>query len=147
VNNTSQKISQIIHELKLNNNSFAKALGVTNPTIDGMTKGRLRSGELVVTKPSFDIIQKMVNTFGINPLFLFDLSDKMFLNDDKKREIDSFSESEIVKHVSENWERYQRNEIMIQIIDGIKKDEMIDRLLKEKQKLMNSKNQKNTAEN
>ena len=75
-----EKIKHIIETLKLNNNSFAKLIGVTTTTIDSITNGRLQdNGERKRTKPGFDLMNSIIIYCNINPDYLFDKSDKMFL--------------------------------------------------------------------
>ena len=79
--NTSNRIEEIIKELGYNNSSFAKKLGVAPTTIDGYIKGRRNTkGELIISKPNFDVIKKICNEFKINPEYIIGLSDNMYKN-------------------------------------------------------------------
>jgi len=75
------KIKRIIDEMKLNNNSFAKLIGVTSTTIDSITVGRLQSdGERKRTKPGFDLLQSIITHCNVNPDYFFGNSDEIFTN-------------------------------------------------------------------
>ncbi|WP_258930695.1 XRE family transcriptional regulator [Flavobacterium oreochromis] len=75
-----EKIKLIIDTLKLNNNSFAKLIGVTTTTIDSITNGRLQeNGERKKTKPGYDLINSIVEHCNVNPDYLFEKSDEMFV--------------------------------------------------------------------
>lgn len=74
-----EKIKNIIDVLNLNNNSFAKLIGVTSTTIDSITNGRLQeNGERKRTKPGFDLINSIIHHCNINPEYLFGSSDEVF---------------------------------------------------------------------
>ncbi|MDI9309245.1 MAG: LexA family transcriptional regulator [Limnohabitans sp.] len=76
-----EKIKNIIDVLNLNNNSFAKLIGVTSTTIDSITNGRLQeNGERKRTKPGFDLINSIIHHCNINPEYLFGNSDEVFNN-------------------------------------------------------------------
>lgn len=73
------KIKRIIDEMKLNNNSFAKLIGVTSTTIDSITIGRLQAdGERKRTKPGFDLLQSIITHCNVNPDYFFGNSDEIF---------------------------------------------------------------------
>lgn len=75
------KIKRIIDELKLNNNSFAKLIGVTSTTIDSITIGRLQAnGERKRTKPGFDLLQSIISKCDVNPDYIFGNSKDIFTN-------------------------------------------------------------------
>jgi DNA-binding XRE family transcriptional regulator len=81
-----EKIKDIIEVLKLNNNSFAKLIGVTTTTIDSITNGRLQeNGERKRTKPGFDLMQNIIIYCNVNPDYLFDQSDKMFITSSRDK--------------------------------------------------------------
>ena len=74
-----ERIKNIISLLDLNNNSFAKQIGVTSTTIDSITNGRLQSnGERKRTKPGFDLLNNIINQCKINTDYLFGTSDTVF---------------------------------------------------------------------
>lgn len=73
------KIKRIIDEMKLNNNSFAKLIGVTSTTIDSITIGRLQAdGERKRTKPGFDLLQSIITHCNVNPEYFFGASEDIF---------------------------------------------------------------------
>ncbi|MEP6804546.1 MAG: helix-turn-helix transcriptional regulator, partial [Flavobacterium sp.] len=75
------KIKRIIDEMNLNNNSFAKLIGVTSTTIDSITIGRLQAdGDRKKTKPGFDLLQSIITHCNVNPDYFFGESDQMFIN-------------------------------------------------------------------
>jgi len=75
------KIRRIIDELKLNNNSFAKLIGVTSTTIDSITIGRLQeNGERKRTKPGFDLLQSIIKRCDVNADYFFGNSKEIFNN-------------------------------------------------------------------
>lgn len=68
------KIKRIIDEMKLNNNSFAKLIGVTSTTIDSITIGRLQAdGERKRTKPGFDLLQSIITHCHVNPEYFLEV--------------------------------------------------------------------------
>ncbi len=74
-----EQIKQIIEQLGLNNNSFAKILEVTSTTIDSITNGRLQpDGSRKRTKPGFDLLNKIIRQCKINPDYFFGDSNLMF---------------------------------------------------------------------
>lgn len=82
--NTSDRIEKIIKKLGYNNSSFAKKINVSATTIDGYIKGRRNaSGDLIISKPNFDVIKKICLEFNVNPEFVLGLSDDMFGSFDK----------------------------------------------------------------
>jgi transcriptional regulator with XRE-family HTH domain len=78
---TSERIKNIISALNLNNNTFAKHIGVANTTIDGYIKGRKNSkGEKIISQPNYDVIKKIVEKFDINANYILGLSDEIFVD-------------------------------------------------------------------
>ncbi|MFD0863193.1 helix-turn-helix transcriptional regulator [Sungkyunkwania multivorans] len=74
----NQKIKEIIAHFGLNNNSFAKRIGVTSTTIDSITTGRLQpDGSRKRTKPGYDLLERIIEEFNINPDYLFARSNEM----------------------------------------------------------------------
>lgn len=140
---TADRINSIIKALGLTNNSFAEKLGVKNPTIDGMTKGRIRDKKRVVTKPSFEIMEKMISTFGINPLYLFEVSDDMFLKDMKQGDLNSYSTSQISINMYERKEEFRKDPVYQMHIGNEIKDAAI-KLLKDKKESLQSKKSEKT---
>lgn len=68
------RISLVIRELGLNNNSFAKAIGVSPTVTFNVISGRN-------TKPSYDLLEKIVFTFdNLNTEWLLRGKGSMFLN-------------------------------------------------------------------
>ena len=75
------KIKRIIDELNLNNNSFAKLIGVTSTTVDSITIGRLQAdGERKRTKPGFDLLQSIIKKCNVNADYFFGDSKEIFTN-------------------------------------------------------------------
>ncbi len=75
------KIKRIIDEMKLNNNSFAKLIGVTSTTIDSITIGRLQAdGDRKRTKPGFDLLQSIITHCNVDPDYFFGDSEEIFTN-------------------------------------------------------------------
>jgi DNA-binding XRE family transcriptional regulator len=73
------KIKRIIEELDLNNNSFAKLIGVTSTTVDSITNGRLQSnGDRKKTKPGFDLLNSIITHCNIDPEYFFGASEDIF---------------------------------------------------------------------
>jgi SOS-response transcriptional repressor LexA len=78
------KIKRIVEDLKLNNNSFAKLIGVTTTTIDSITLGRLQpNGERKRTKPGFDLLQSIITQCNVSPEYFFGESEEIFVNKTK----------------------------------------------------------------
>lgn len=72
------KIREIIDFFGLNNHSFAKRIGVTSTTIDSITTGRLQSdGSRKRTKPGYDLLERMIEEFSIDPEYLFGKSNQI----------------------------------------------------------------------
>lgn len=57
------RLRQLIFDLKLNASSFAKHIGVSPGVVNNIVAGRR-------SKPSFEILQKIVETTGVNSLWL-----------------------------------------------------------------------------
>ncbi|WP_299114940.1 S24/S26 family peptidase [uncultured Winogradskyella sp.] len=73
-----EKISAIINHFHLNNFSFSKRIGVTGTTIDSIVNGRPQpDGTRKKTKPGYDVLTAIIDTFSINPDFLFGKSKEM----------------------------------------------------------------------
>ena len=73
-----EKISAIINHFHLNNFSFSKRIGVTGTTIDSIVNGRpQKDGTRKKTKPGYDVLTAIIDTFDINPDFLFGKSTVM----------------------------------------------------------------------
>ena len=76
------RIKHIIDLLDLNNNSFAKRIGVTSTTVDSITNGRLQSdGNRKRTKPGFDLLNNIIAQCKVNSEYLFGNSDIVFVNE------------------------------------------------------------------
>ena len=104
IDTVSDRISEIIKELRLNNTSFARSIGISSTTVDGYTKGRRNNkGELVKSQPNFDVILKMVTVHNINADYILGLSESMFRNEN----------SDIIKplpeHVVDNWDKFMED--------------------------------------
>ena len=77
-----EKIKAIINHFHLNNFSFSKRIGVTGTTIDSIVNGRAQSdGSRKKTKPGYDVLSAIINTFNINPDYLFGKSTVMLKSD------------------------------------------------------------------
>jgi len=77
----NEKIKLIIDHFALNNNSFAKRIGVTSTTIDSITSGRLQpDGTRKRTKPGYDLLQSIITEFDINPEYLFGENKQMLIS-------------------------------------------------------------------
>ncbi|MBR9844627.1 MAG: transcriptional regulator [Algicola sp.] len=77
-----EKITAIIHRFNLNNYAFSKRIGVTGTTIDSIVNGRpQKDGSRKKTKPGYDVLLAIINTFDINPDYLFGKSDVMLRSD------------------------------------------------------------------
>lgn len=73
-----EKISAIINHFHLNNFSFSKRIGVTGTTIDSIVNGRpQKDGTRKKTKPGYDVLTAIIDTFDINPDYLFGKSTAM----------------------------------------------------------------------
>lgn len=78
----NDKIKNIIRHLGSNNFSFSKQIGVTGTTIDSIINGRPQSdGSRKKTKPGYDVLLSIIETFKINPDYLFGQSDVMLKTD------------------------------------------------------------------
>ena len=83
------KIREIIDFFGLNNHSFAKRIGVTSTTIDSITTGRLQSdGSRKRTKPGYDLLERMIEEFSIDPEYLFGKSNQILKQ--KQQEIATY---------------------------------------------------------
>lgn len=77
-----EKISAIINHFHLNNFSFSKRIGVTGTTIDSIVNGRPQpDGTRKKTKPGYDVLTAIIDTFDVNPDFLFGKSTVMLKSD------------------------------------------------------------------
>lgn len=87
-----EKITAIIKRFNLNNYAFSKQIGVTGTTIDSILNGRpQKDGSRKKTKPGYDVLLAIIDTFNINPNYLFGKSNRM-LN----------SEAEVVTLISDS---------------------------------------------
>ena len=139
--NVSSRIQTVIQELGLNNNSFAKKIGVSSTTIDGITKGRRNSkGELIISLPNYDTIRKMSEVFNVNPNYLMGLTDEIFFSDTKKSNLDSFTVPEIMTYIFDRKDIF-KNDLSYQLfLENEIKDQVINRLQEEKEKLLKKRN-------
>lgn len=80
----SEKIIKIISVLGLNNKTFAEKLEVTRTTIDAYTVGRKKGDVVIISKPTYDVLFKMIEVFNINPFYLFRSSTDMFILNKEK---------------------------------------------------------------
>ncbi|MEO1030820.1 MAG: S24 family peptidase [Bacteroidota bacterium] len=77
-----EKITAIINHFHLNNFSFSKRIGVTGTTVDSIVNGRpQKDGTRKKTKPGYDVLTAIIDTFDINPDFLFGKSSTMLKSD------------------------------------------------------------------
>lgn len=77
-----EKISAIINHFNLNNFSFSKRIGVTGTTVDSIVNGRPQTdGSRKKTKPGYDVLNAIIDTFDVNPDFLFGKSTVMLKSD------------------------------------------------------------------
>ncbi|SEL68863.1 Peptidase S24-like [Aquimarina amphilecti] len=83
------KIKEIIDFFSLNNHSFAKKIGVTSTTIDSITTGRLQpDGSRKRTKPGYDLLERIIDEFSIDPEYLFGKSNDLLKRE--KQEIKTY---------------------------------------------------------
>jgi phage repressor protein C with HTH and peptisase S24 domain len=76
------KISAIINHFNLNNFSFSKRIGFTGTTVDSFFNGRPQNdGTRKKTKPGYDVLNAIIDTFDVNPDFLFSKSKVMLKSD------------------------------------------------------------------
>lgn len=69
----NERLKQLVNELGLNNNSFAKAMGVNPVVTFNVLEGRK-------SKPSFELLEKIIFTFdNINLYWLLKGEGEMFL--------------------------------------------------------------------
>ena len=59
-----QKVTLLIEALDLNVNSFSKQLGISTTSIQNIVGDRK-------SKPSFDLLSKIITTFDVNPDWIF----------------------------------------------------------------------------
>jgi len=77
-----EKITTIINRFNLNNYAFSKRIGVTGTTIDSIVNGRpQKDGSRKKTKPGYDVLLAIIDTFDINPNYLFGKSDLMLTSE------------------------------------------------------------------
>jgi phage repressor protein C with HTH and peptisase S24 domain len=78
------KITAIVKRFNLNNYAFSKQIGVTGTTIDSILNGRpQKDGSRKKTKPGYDVLLAIINTFEINPDYLFGKSTIMLRSEIK----------------------------------------------------------------
>lgn len=79
-----EKITAIIHRFNLNNYAFSKRIGVTGTTIDSIVNGRpQKDGSRKKTKPGYDVLLAIIDTFDINPDYLLGKSEVMLSSEIK----------------------------------------------------------------
>lgn len=74
----NERVKIIVESLNITANAFANELDVAGSVIYNIIKGR--------NKPSFDILDKMVSRFNVNPNFLLTGKGDMFLTTDERIE-------------------------------------------------------------
>lgn len=72
----NERLAAIIDKLGINKSEFSKQIDVANPVIYNIIRGR--------NKPSYDLIEKIVSTFNVNPNYLILGTGEMFLNANKQ---------------------------------------------------------------
>lgn len=78
------KITAIVKRFNLNNYAFSKQIGVTGTTIDSILNGRpQKDGSRKKTKPGYDVLLAIINSFDINPDYLFGKSTIMLRSEIK----------------------------------------------------------------
>lgn len=70
-NNIHNRIARIRFELGLNQKEFAEKLNVTQSTISKYEKNE--------RTPDYSFLENLVNEFNVNPMYLFDKSEDIFL--------------------------------------------------------------------
>lgn len=84
----NERLVLLISTLNLNNNSFAKELGVSPTVTYNIIGGRF-------SKPSYDLLEKIISTFdNVNPNWLMKGDGDMFL---KRNEITKFQNEKIME--------------------------------------------------
>jgi transcriptional regulator with XRE-family HTH domain len=135
----SKRIEAIVKALELNNNSFAKKIGVSSTTIDSYIKGRRNiKGDLIVSQPNYKTIKSMVDVFHINPYYILGFSDNMF-SENKETTLNSFSVEEITTYIFNHKETFKENKMYQLLMDNELKDKVIEKLKEEKENLLNRK--------
>lgn len=77
--NINDRIKILIKELGLNNNSFAKSLGINPAVTFNIIEGRR-------TKPSYDLLEKIITQYSqVNIYWLLKEQGEMFSNENNKR--------------------------------------------------------------
>ncbi|WP_456441764.1 S24 family peptidase [Psychroserpens sp.] len=77
-----EKILAIINRFNLNNYAFSKRIGVTGTTIDSIVNGRSqKDGSRKKTKPGYDVLLAIIDTFDINPDYMFGKSEVMLTSE------------------------------------------------------------------
>lgn len=85
----NERLGQLIKELQLNNNSFAKAIRVNPVVTFNIIEGRK-------TKPSFDLLQKILVTFdNINAAWLITGKGSIFVSN-------SYAKNLNTKHINDS---------------------------------------------
>lgn len=140
----SKRVQLVIQALGLNNNSFAKKIGVSSTTVDGYIKGRKNGkGELIISLPNYDSIRKMATVFGVNPNYILGLTDEMFISGDgsevKGSSLNDFSVQEIITHIFNQKEKFREDLSYQLFMENELKEKVIEKLKEEKEKLLNKK--------
>lgn len=74
-NSINERINAVIEQLNISANAFAQELGVAGSVIYNILKGR--------NKPSFDILDKIVSSFNVNPNYLLTGKGNIIMSNDE----------------------------------------------------------------
>lgn len=98
----NERIKIIVEALNITANAFANELGVAGSVIYNIIKGR--------NKPSFDILDKMVSSFNVNPNFLLTGKGEVFLTMEERFEklMDDQTPDEDHIYFLKQWDRINK---------------------------------------
>ena len=108
----NDRIQQIIDHYNLNKNSFSKKIGLSGSmTITNIVSGRK-------SKPSYDVLRKIAETFPINLTWLILGKGSMLLDTGDELESYDFEVDNIVNTIMRSPEKFEKNPIFAKYLEN-----------------------------
>lgn len=102
-NTVNERIESVVKALNITANAFAQELNVAGSVIYNIIKGR--------NKPSFDILDKIVSSFNVNPTYLLTGSGSIFSSNDENVQVEiqkTGDSDEDYMHFLKQWDKVKR---------------------------------------
>lgn len=100
MNPINKRLKLLIQELDKNPNSFATGMGMSRSTvISDLINGKIVKGKLTFFNPSYEVIEKIITVYSVNPEWLLTGHGEIFKNNNKSSDNEK---GEIKKLLEEN---------------------------------------------